>query len=114
VQQASQPVAVAAKYKLPRHLRPNSEQRRPAEIPPTDTLLLSHELAAYIGFGLWTLRRWRREGKGPPFIRVGPSKQIRYRFSDVQAWLTAQTIDPERYRPKLKRGNANSRWSFGR
>lgn len=32
-----------------------------------------------------TLRRWRATGQGPAFLRVG--RQVRYRASDVDAWL---------------------------
>jgi predicted DNA-binding transcriptional regulator AlpA len=37
-----------------------------------------------------SLESWRRRGEGPPFVRVG--KQVRYRASDLQAWLAAQTV----------------------
>lgn len=37
-----------------------------------------------------TLETWRREGVGPPYVRVG--RDIRYRESDVERWLAAQTV----------------------
>jgi len=32
-----------------------------------------------------TLANWRYQGKGPRFIKVG--RHVRYRRSDVEAWL---------------------------
>jgi len=32
-----------------------------------------------------TLRHWRKSGTGPSFYRIG--KHVRYRLSDVEAWL---------------------------
>jgi hypothetical protein len=39
-----------------------------------------------------TLRRWRKQNKGPPFLKLGPEKgaKIRYRLDDVEAWLAAR------------------------
>jgi predicted DNA-binding transcriptional regulator AlpA len=45
-----------------------------------------------------TLRRWHREGTGPPCLEIG--RQVRYRRAAVQRWLTG-TIpagSPEEYR----------------
>lgn len=41
-----------------------------------------------------TVRRWRIDGGGPLFVRVGGS--VRYRKSDVEAWIkdnTQETTD---------------------
>jgi predicted DNA-binding transcriptional regulator AlpA len=32
-----------------------------------------------------TVRRWRREGKGPKFLRLGNS--VYHRSSDIETWL---------------------------
>ena len=37
-----------------------------------------------------TAQRWRQDGTGPKFIRLG-RRRIVYRISDVEAWLTART-----------------------
>lgn len=34
--------------------------------------------------------KWRAKAKGPPFIKVG--RLVRYRRSDVDAWLRANTV----------------------
>jgi hypothetical protein len=44
-----------------------------------------HQLADELGHNAATLRRWRREGKGPPFTTVG--RRALYRKSGVAAWL---------------------------
>jgi hypothetical protein len=44
-----------------------------------------------------TMQRWREEGKGPPFYKLGQS--IRYRLSEVLAWAATQrhTMTPPEY-----------------
>ena len=41
-----------------------------------------------------TLAHWRSEGRGPAFIKVG--WRVAYRGRDLNAWLDAQTVQPER------------------
>ena len=41
-----------------------------------------------------TLRRWRYQGRGPTFVRVGAS--VRYRITDVERWIAANTVQPRR------------------
>ncbi len=43
------------------------------------------ELAAYLRVSKHTVYEWRRTGVGPLGCRVG--KHLRYRHSDVEAWL---------------------------
>jgi excisionase family DNA binding protein len=50
-----------------------------------NALLTEAELAGELRVSRRTLQRWRMEGRGPRWIRVG--KAPRYRRSDVQAWL---------------------------
>lgn len=47
-------------------------------------------LAEFLGLAPITLRTWRANVKGPKYIKVG--RLIRYKRSDVETWLTAQTI----------------------
>ncbi len=49
-------------------------------------LLSEKELSQATGFSVRTLQSWRGRGGGPPFIRVSP-RCIRYRRSEVEAWL---------------------------
>jgi hypothetical protein len=39
-----------------------------------------------------TLRQWRWQKKGPPFMRIG--KRVLYRRSDLAAHVEAQRRDP--------------------
>jgi hypothetical protein len=43
------------------------------------------ELAAKLRVSLATVRKWRLEGSGPPFIKIGP--MVRYRPADVALYL---------------------------
>lgn len=37
-----------------------------------------------------TLRRWRRVGEGPAFIKVGTL--VRYSAAELERWIAAQTV----------------------
>lgn len=57
-----------------------------------DTLLTTTELAAYLSVPVATLHQWRHRGVGPRGIRVG--RHVRYRSSDVDAWLNDNASEP--------------------
>lgn len=63
-----------------------------------DPLLDSHEAAAFLGVGYDALRAWRsRKSPGSrPFIRLGdgPCAPVRYRRSELVAYLERQTTFP--------------------
>ena len=48
------------------------------------------DLARRINASSAVLRKWRREGKGPEFVRIG--RLIRYPIRGVNAWLAAHTV----------------------
>jgi excisionase family DNA binding protein len=54
----------------------------------SEKLLTQQQLAEELQVSLRTLVRWRQEGTGPVFIRVGRSP--RYRRADIDAWLEPQ------------------------
>jgi excisionase family DNA binding protein len=56
-----------------------------------DRLLSIGELAGYLGVPVATLYAWRYRGEGPPGFRVG--RHVRYRWSDIQTWITARLED---------------------
>lgn len=58
-----------------------------------DKLIGPEELAEYLGIPLPSVYAANSRGTGPRRIRVG--KHIRYRKSDVDAWLDSRSIDPE-------------------
>jgi hypothetical protein len=51
----------------------------------------SQEAAEYLGFKLRTLANWRSQGKGPHFEKTGTGRpaRIRYRWADLDAWMTS-------------------------
>ncbi|MGD9935676.1 MAG: helix-turn-helix transcriptional regulator [Dehalococcoidia bacterium] len=55
------------------------------------------ELATLLGVDASSVRRWRTSNppQGPPFIRLSSRVTI-YSACDVEAWLRAKRIDPER------------------
>lgn len=53
-----------------------------------DDLLTEREVADYTRLSEVTLRRRRRAGTGPAWVRLG--RQYRYRRGDVRAWLASQ------------------------
>lgn len=52
-------------------------------------LLDEARLSAMLGVSRSTLQSWRYSGRGPRFIKLG--RLIRYRNTDVEAYLRAQT-----------------------
>jgi excisionase family DNA binding protein len=58
-----------------------------------DELKTTDELAKKLKIKPKTLSEWLSAGKGPPFIRLG--KVIRYRESDIKAWLDSQSENVE-------------------
>ena len=47
-------------------------------------LLDTHQVAAITGMSEVTIRRWRVQGGGPPFVRLGRS--VRYHPIHVERW----------------------------
>ncbi len=61
-----------------------------------DTLFDESGVGAHLGgednpVSQRTLQRWRQEGSGPEFIRVG--RQIRYRESSLDAFLKSRSFN---------------------
>ena len=52
--------------------------------PPRTRHLTTDELAERLSLPAETVKRWRKTGTGPRFIRVG--RHVRYRLADVEAW----------------------------
>jgi len=51
--------------------------------------LTTKQAAALLVLHPDTLRRYRREGSGPPFARIG--RAIRYKFAVLEAWMQQRT-----------------------
>lgn len=52
------------------------------------TLLSPRAAAAHLALAVQTLARWRTEGGGPPFFKIGGA--IRYDTRDLDTWLNAK------------------------
>lgn len=55
-----------------------------------ETLLDETALARFLGCTPAALQLWRRENRGPAYVRVG--RLVRYTGRDVKAWIDAQTV----------------------
>ena len=53
-------------------------------------LIDEKQLCADLLISAVTATKWRARAEGPRFIKVG--RLIRYRRSDVEAWLTSRTV----------------------
>jgi predicted DNA-binding transcriptional regulator AlpA len=53
------------------------------------SLLNVCEVAALLRCSASSLNKWRLDGSGPMFVRVG--SRVRYRRADVIGWVNAQT-----------------------
>lgn len=51
----------------------------------TDRLLAPEQASDTLGFAVQTLARWRVEGKGPAYLKLG--RRIRYSTRAIQQWL---------------------------
>lgn len=70
-------------------LRPSSRAAN-SDTLPEPPLLTAEQLAPFLGTSAAQLAQQRFRGDGPPFVRTG-SRSVRYRWSDVEAWLEANT-----------------------
>ena len=61
-----------------------------SEVEPLMTL---PDLSAMLGVPVGTLYGWRHRGDGPPGYRIG--RHVRYRRSEVEAWIETQADVPK-------------------
>jgi len=52
------------------------------------TMLDAKAAAALLGVAAQTMARWRCEGGGPPFLKLGGS--VRYDVRDLERWIEGQ------------------------
>ena len=53
-----------------------------------NSLVPEKEVATQLAISLASLRRWRVEGRGPRYLKLGAS--VRYRIADVEDWLASR------------------------
>ena len=62
-----------------------------------EAYLTETEAGERLGFSIRTLQGWRMKGGGPPFLKIS-ARAIRYRASDLDAWILSRvrtsTSDP--------------------
>lgn len=59
-----------------------------------ETLLKERLFAEIFGISVACARKWRRQGVGPKWIRIGGpgGRAIRYRLSDLEAYIKENTV----------------------
>lgn len=57
-----------------------------------DTLYRPNDPAMRVLAAPGVLAQWRHYGRGPRYLKIGG--RVRYRGSDLNAWIEAQTVDP--------------------
>jgi len=63
-----------------------------------ERLLDSKEAATVLGCTQAALALWRKQHRGPTYIRLG-MRLVRYRARDLARWLEAGRVDPRRGTP---------------
>jgi len=58
-----------------------------------DRAVSDKDAAFILGVSRQTLCNWRHIGVGPAYLKIN-SKMIRYRLSDLQAFMDSQRVDP--------------------
>lgn len=52
-----------------------------------DSLLMEEDVSEKLHVSLACLRRWRLQGEGPQYVKMGP--MVRYRLKDIEDWLAS-------------------------
>jgi predicted site-specific integrase-resolvase len=60
----------------------------------TESLVVVREptVAKLLGVSIAALRRWRREGRGPAFVRL--ERCVGYQMADLQSFLAGNRVPP--------------------
>jgi len=70
--------------------------RPTVDIDDPKTLVVTPEQAAlYLKMSPWTLRHYRREGRGPRFARIG--RYVMYPMKELERWVESMTVEPAFY-----------------
>lgn len=56
----------------------------------SDRLLTPKEAAAFLSRSESALKQWRAKGTGPAYVKLN-ERTLRYRESDLMAWIEAKT-----------------------
>jgi predicted site-specific integrase-resolvase len=58
----------------------------------TILMLKIREMCECLQVSDWTLANWRREGYGPPYIRL-PNNSVRYPSDGYAEWIKSQEVE---------------------
>ena len=61
-----------------------------------ETLLNERDVARITQLSVASVRRWRLLRQGPKYLKIGSA--VRYRYSDIAAWLESRPTGGERTR----------------
>lgn len=70
-------------------------QRTTAEQPfhgKPESLLAPKQVAGILNVSMSLLEKWRRDGRGPSWIRLEGQRAVRYRHSDVMKFILSKRI----------------------
>ena len=70
-----------------------ADHHSPSAHTVLEPLLTARDVAPLLGVGVSTLYEWQRKGL-IPYIRL-PGHGIRFRPSDLQAWIESRVIPPQ-------------------
>lgn len=56
-----------------------------------DELLTERQVADWLQVSVRTVQHWRHTGQGPAWVKVNGGRLVRYRVSDVDEFLAADT-----------------------
>jgi predicted DNA-binding transcriptional regulator AlpA len=60
-------------------------------VAPQERLLNETQAAEILCYSVRALQNWRHRGGGPLFVKVS-ARSVRYRHSDLIAWIEARTV----------------------
>lgn len=87
---AKAPNRSTGRARQPGKRKPPSQAKQATEtLPPNGGLLTEAEAARLLGHSARTLQKWRLEGNGPPFLRMG-KRSVRYRRTELENWLVTR------------------------
>ena len=72
----------------------DKSSKKPERAPHPDDMLTAEQASPLIGRTVGTMKVDRVYGRGPKFIKCGEGKAsgVRYRRSDIEAWLAERTF----------------------